>query len=56
MVGGDGEEGPPVKELHTYYKQYQQDNGNDLKQKREKYSENRDQIQNSTFIKLFQGA
>ena len=56
VLGGDGEEGPPVKELHTYYKQYQQDNGNDLKQKREKYSENRDQIQNSTFIKLFQGA
>ena len=51
------EDGPPVlkEQLHSYYKQYQQDNGNDLKQKREKLSENKDQIQNSTFIKLFQG-
>jgi hypothetical protein len=38
VVGGAGEDGPPVKELHTYYKQYQQDKGNDLKQQREKYS------------------
>lgn len=49
------QDGPPVNQLHTYYKQYQNDQGNDLKLQREKLLDNKDNMPNNTFTKLFLG-
>ena len=45
-------DGPPVKDL-TYYREYQNDSTNDLKQQRELNMQNKDNLPNNTFIKLF---
>ena len=44
--------GPPLQN-QTYYKNYEEDQNNDVKAKREEMSNAREQMPNNTFIKLF---
>lgn len=44
--------GPPLQN-QTYYRQYEDNQDNDIKNKREEFSNAREQMPNNTFIKLF---
>ena len=44
--------GPPLQ-TQTYYKNYEDNQDNDIKARREEFSNAREQMPNNTFIKLF---
>lgn len=49
------EKGVTVRKDMTFYKEYENDHNNDIKQLREEFDKKKEQIPNNTFMKLFNG-
>ena len=48
--------GPPVQHNTTIYKEFNDNDGNDIKKQREEFIDARENMPRNTFIKLFQAA